>query len=194
MTLPQELHGMVMITVHPDHVALPILSSVDVIFAIGEAPEKTMREFSQALGQRPPSIPPTGLKPGEAIAWFRRTGSAPFWLRSIPPKSERRRHLRKYIEGEVPEEEHFYFRGPEGKLNLRAQNLQLFLQIAEGVDDETWMYHLRRGEYSDWFLRVIKDEDLASQARRVEAMPDVSPGESRELIKATIEKRYTGSA
>jgi hydroxymethylpyrimidine pyrophosphatase-like HAD family hydrolase len=194
MTLPQEAHGMVLITVHPDRVARAILSTVDVIFAIGESPEKTIREFSQGLGQSAPTVAHTELAPGEAIAWFRRTGAAPFWLRGIPPKTERRRHQRKYIEGEVPPEEFFYFRGPEGKLNLRAQNLQIFLQLAEGVDDDTWMYHLRRGEYSDWFRRVIKDEDLAAEAQQIERMADAPPDESRDLIKAAIEERYTGSA
>jgi hypothetical protein len=38
-----------------------------------------------------------------------------------------------------------YFRGPEGRLNLRAKNLALFLQIAEGIDDSTWLHHLRAG-------------------------------------------------
>src|SRR5437763_1621565 len=46
-------------------------------------------------------------------------------------KAERRRHRRKYADGELPPDRSFFFRGPNGKLNLRAQNLQMFLQIAE---------------------------------------------------------------
>jgi hypothetical protein len=38
----------------------------------------------------------------------------------------------------------FYFRGPDDKLKLRAQNLAVFVQLAEGVDDETWLFHLRQ--------------------------------------------------
>jgi len=51
------------------------------------------------------------------------------------PRQHLRRHTRKYAEGELDEDRSFYFRGPEGRLNLRAQNLALFLQIAEGVDN-----------------------------------------------------------
>jgi hypothetical protein len=44
-------------------------------------------------------------------------------------------------------------------LNLRAQNLTLFLQLVDGIDDATWLHHLRRGDYSRWFRDVIRDED-----------------------------------
>jgi hypothetical protein len=66
-------------------------------------------------------------------------------IRTIPSHSERRRHVRKYSAGELTEEQSFYFRGPEGKLKIRAQNLALFLQLGEGVDEETWLHHFARG-------------------------------------------------
>jgi len=50
-----------------------------------------------------------------------------------------------------------------------AQNLMLFLQIGDGVDDETWQYHLRQGDFSRWFREAIKDENLASAAEQVES-------------------------
>jgi hypothetical protein len=45
--------------------------------------------------------------------------------------------LRQYAQGEVSPNQSFYFRGPESKLHLRAQNLETFLQMADGVDDDT---------------------------------------------------------
>ena len=42
-------------------------------------------------------------------------------------------------------------------------NLTLFLQIADGVDDATWLYHLGRGEYSSWVREHIKDAGLAEE-------------------------------
>lgn len=65
------------------------------------------------------------------------------------------------------------------------------MQLAEGVDDDTWSHHLRRGDYSRWFRKEIKDEELAAEAERVENMKGLSADESRELIKKAIEKRYT---
>jgi hypothetical protein len=194
VTLPKEMHGMIFITVHPNRVSPIILSSVDVVIAVGESPEQTICTFSQTLSQSPPLVPQSELKPGEVIAWWRRPGTDPFWLRSIPPRMERLRHLRKYAEGELDPDKSFYFHGPEGKLNLRAQNLMLFMQLADGIDDETWMYHLRRGDYSHWFHESIKDENLAREVEGIEKMTDISPKESRALIKARIEERYTTPA
>ena len=104
-------------------------------------------------------------------------------MRSIVPRNEHQRHLRKYAEGELGPDKSFYFRGPDGKLNLRAQNLQLFLQVADGIDDETWMYHLRRGDYSRWFREAIKDEDLASDASSVEADQASAPDALRGRVR-----------
>jgi hypothetical protein len=131
------------------------------------------------------------IEPGEVLVWHRYSHTAPFRLRPAPSHTDRRRHRRKYAEGELGPDRSFYFRGPEGKLNLRVQNLILFRQIADGVDDATWLYHLRRGDYSQWFSTAIKDEALAAEAKRVEELTDVSPQESRALIKAAIEHHYT---
>jgi hypothetical protein len=164
------------------------------MIAIGESPEQTMQAFFEAAGQSPPPLVPITLNAGEALLWSQHADAAPVWIRSLPPRAERRRHHRKYAEGELGPDISFYFRGPEGKLNLRAQNLRIFLQLAEGVDDETWLYHLRRGEYSQWFREVIKDEDLAAEAGGIEERSDPPASETRALIRAAIEQRYTAPA
>ncbi len=101
-----------------------------------------------------------------------------------------RRHVRKYVEGHLAPEGSFYFRGPEAKLNLRADNLQVFLQMAEGVDDATWLHHLKAGDYSHWFANYIKNEELASEAQSIEAEAELDATESRDRIRAAIEQRY----
>ena len=105
------------------------------------------------------------------------------------PRAERRRHRRKYAEGELPPDLCFYFRGPEGKLNLKAQNLSIFLQLADGVDDETWLFHVKNGDISGWFRNVIKDPDLALEAELTQRA-DVTAAESRKHIRREIEQRY----
>ncbi len=94
-------------------------------------------------------------------------------------------------EGELPPDRSFYFQGPEKKLNLRAQNLILFLQLADGVDDETWEYHRRAGGYSRWLRDSIKDTDLAATVALIEAIPKVDPLEGRRQIRVAIERDYT---
>jgi hydroxymethylpyrimidine pyrophosphatase-like HAD family hydrolase len=191
LTVPQVMQGTLMITVHPESVSPAALSVVDLVIAVGEAPERTLADFSRAIGQPPPALAPVELQTGEAVAWFRRATEPPFRFRSEPPKGERQRHHRKYAEGELGPDLSFYFRGPEGKLNLRAQNLQIFMQLADGVDDETWLYHLRNGDFSNWFRSIIKDSELADEATQIEQDQSLSARESRDAIRRAIESRYS---
>ncbi len=191
LTVPQDLAGLILITVHPDQVARSVLSTVGSVVALGANPDATLRMFTKAIGTTSPSTELTELKSGEAFMWSRFQLAAPFRLLIAPSQMERRRHRRKYAEGELPPDRSFYFRGPDGALNLRAQNLVLFMQIADGVDDATWMHHLKQGDYSHWFREKIKDDGLADEARRLERLADLSPVESRARIRAAIEQHYT---
>ncbi len=191
LTIPQELKSTVFITIHPEHMSPAALVNVDTVFAVGREPERTIRSFAEGLGIRPPATGTVELEQGEVLAWSRPAGE-PYRFRVTPPHGERMRHRRKYAEGELPPDRSFFFRGPDGRLKLRAQNLNVFLQLAEGVDDETWIYHLRRGDYANWFGAKIKDPDLAEAASRIEENLRNQPAaESRKKIREAIEKRYT---
>jgi hypothetical protein len=114
-------------------------------------------------------------------------------MRVIPGREERIRHHRKYAEGDVRYNS-FYFRGPSGKHNLKAQNLNVFCQIAEGIGEETWMFHLRRHDYSRWMRDVIRNRDLAAAVEEIERRRDLSPAQTRALVCAAVEARYTLAA
>jgi hypothetical protein len=192
MTLPQSLDGMMLITVHPEHVALPALSLVDTMLVIGKQPRQTLESFCQAVGYCPPETTlPETLEQGQALFWSRKTEASPLSFEIQPPRVERRRHRRKYAKGELGDDKCFFFRGAQSKLNLRAQNLIIFSQLAEGVDEETWLYHLQQQDYSRWFREAIKDEALAEEAAQIETNSNLSAGESRDRIKELIEERYT---
>jgi hypothetical protein len=66
----------------------------------------------------------------------------------------------------------------------------LFLQIGDGVDDETWTFHLRRGDYSRWIRSAIKDGELADEIQVLEDST-LSADESRERVRAATSARYT---
>jgi hypothetical protein len=104
---------------------------------------------------------------------------------------EHRRHVRKYTEGELPPDRSFYFRGPKGALNLRAANLVRFRELAEGVDEATWVHHLEEGAYSTWLREKIKDPELADEVAEVETARDVPPRDSRRQVLELISRRYT---
>lgn len=193
-SVPRSLYGLAMITVHPNHVSKAALSLAGLAIAIGKAPARTLGELAQALGEPVPDTPPEDLPPGEGIAWRRTPPAPPLRFRALPPRAERKRHVRKYADGDLGPDRSFYFKGPEGKLNLRAQNLKTFLQLAEGVDDDTWLHHLKAGDYSRWLRDFVKDPGVAQAVERLERKPDVSAAESRDFVRARIEERYTEPA
>jgi hypothetical protein len=188
--VPEGLSGLILITVHPDHVALPLLSIVDAIIAIGANPDGTIRDFCESAGLQPPAPLDRHLEAGEALLW-QVNDAAPAWFKSAPPSRQLRRHLRKYAEGRLGEDRSFYFRGADRRLNLRAYNLASFIEIGEGLDDATWLYHLRQGDYSRWISTSIKDEELAEKVAAVEQTPQISAEESQQRISKEIERRYT---
>jgi hypothetical protein len=193
-TLPRVLENTILITVHPEHVSKAALQMVDVVLGIGESANDVLHKFAEAIETGVPEYARRALQPGEALAWFAKGGALPVLVKPVRSTRERVRHVRQYAEGELSPQQSFFFRGPESKLNLRAQNLRSFLQLAEGVGDETWMFHLRRGDFSSWFKTIIKDEQLAQQAAEIERDPRLSPEESREKIRDAIDARYTASA
>jgi hypothetical protein len=189
-----DSHRTMFITVHPDQVHPGVLSSVGTVIAVGAAPEETIGLFCQTQHEERPKISNATLESGQVLVWQRQMGQSPRRVRVAPSRVERRRHIRKYAEGELPPDRSFYFRGAQGKLKLRAQNLIWFMQLADGVDDETWQFHLRQGDYSDWFRTCIKDDGLAAEAEAIERQTQLSADDGRALIRDAIERRYTQPA
>jgi hypothetical protein len=187
----RDLKGMLFVTVHPDQLSPHVLDTVDIAVALGEGPSSTLQAVASHKGLSLPHVPNAELKPGEAILWRVAAGQSAHTFMMTVSRMERRRHRRKYAEGELPPERSFYFRGPEGKLNLRAQNLIMFRQLADGVDDATWLHHLRMGDYSRWMETAIKDPSLAQVVHDLEDMPDLSAHDSRQRVASAIEERYT---
>ena len=190
LAMSQALGGMLLITVHPGEVAAPMLAAVDALVAVGGTPRPVTQEFADAIRHPAPTEIPDTIDPGEVLFWAPADGRVER-LRGIPSRSERRRHVRKYSEGELDEDRSFYFRGPKDKLNLRAQNLALFLQIGEGVDEATWLHHFRQGDFSRWFRTAIKDDELADEVAEIEARPGLSAEDGRALVREAVAQRYT---
>ncbi len=188
--VPQLLSETVFVTVHPDRLAPAVPRAADVVIAVGGSPEKTLREFAVAAGRTAAEL--HGLRRGndEVVCWSVRADEPPFAMRVIPGQAERIRHHRTYAEGDVRYNS-FYFRGPVGKHNLKAQNLNVFCQIAEGIGEETWMFHLRRHDYSRWMREVIRNRELAAAVEDIERRADLSSAQTRALVCAAVEARYT---
>ncbi|MEY4551539.1 MAG: hypothetical protein RL685_7734, partial [Pseudomonadota bacterium] len=200
-----DWNNVLLVTVHPKHVSNALLQHVGVALAIGAAPAETLGELADSIRRRPPPIDPAPLQPGEAFVWRCRENEA-CRMRSIVPVTERKRHIRKYAAGDL-QDKSFFFRGPRNELNLKAQNLTMFLQLADGVDDATWLHHLRTGDYERWLRDCINDDELADEVAAVNgALPSQAPArpvtqrvrqaaqQTRLAVRGAIERRYTAPA
>jgi hypothetical protein len=148
------------------------------------------------LQSRPghPDLPHVPPSKGEALFWRRSTGDRAQIMKSHEPAEKAERHIRKYAEGALGEDKSLYFRGPSNALNLRAQNLTIFMQMADGVDDETWLHHLQANDYSRWVREAIKDDQLADEFEEIEGQPSRDPAATRRSVREAIERKYTAPA
>jgi hydroxymethylpyrimidine pyrophosphatase-like HAD family hydrolase len=189
--LPDILWNTLLVTVHPELLAPTLLERLNTVLAVGQNAGETTQQFAELVKEPRSFNEIAPLKPGEVLVWNRDGDAAPMVVKVDPCRTQRLRHSRKYAEGELPPERSFFFKGREGKMNLRAQNLILFLQLGDGIDDETWTYHLSNGDYAKWFRESIKDENLAAAAERIASLSGVTPRETRKLIRQAIEQDYT---
>lgn len=189
--LPERLEGVLLVSVTPGLLAKSLLRAVDTVVMLGDKPRQMLHEFTQA-NKLPMVEPPLEtIEPGDALLWSRSAQAPPLLLKLEPSSIERRRHVRKYAEGELPEDRSFFFRGPQGKLKLRAPNLITFMELGDGVDDDTWLYHLQRHEVSQWLREAIKDDDLANKVADVENHGARDAEASRKQVRKLIEAVYT---
>ncbi len=191
-TVARHFASAVLVTVHPKSICARALSAINIAIAVGPTADRTLEELSTVLGRPLRPARPPGAQNLEVLVWFCREAQGAIRVRVEPAEAERRRHRRKYAEGDL-QEKSFFFRGAGKRLKLRAQNLTLFLQMAEGVDADTWRYHLERGDYSHWVRTSIKDEALADQLQEIEHA-HLAPEESLARVRAAVERLYTRPA
>ncbi len=190
VTIPREFNSAFFVTLEPAMLATAALAGVDTVVTVGNTAGATIDAFERSVSENGAGVSALQLPRGEAAMWSR----APRRLLLFhvgQPEIEHRRHRRKYAEGKLEPDEQFRFRGPHDKLNLRAQNLVQFVELAEGVDADTWLHHLKQGDYSRWFRDVIKDAVLAERAAAIEKQSHPNADRTREQVKAAIAERYT---
>jgi len=187
-SVPADLKGFLFVTTDPDRVSRRVLDCVDRLLVVGRDAVKSLEAFCRVRGIVVPGDV-SEVAPGEVLVLDPGQGPARK-LHAIPGSSDRRRHRRKYAEGRLGEDNSFYFHGPERKLNLRAHNLTMFVDLADGVDEATWEWHRSRGDYSEWLRTCVKDADLAAEVAAIE-QDRAGPAEARRQVRAAVERCYT---
>ena len=189
--IPKDLNNFMLVTTEPKLVNHSILSHTDLFIAIGDEAEELLIQYSSVKEMAMPGLTVKALAKGEAWIWDDPKND-PFPLRLEKPAQLLQRHKKKYTSGDM-QDRSFYFTGPGKKLNLKANNLMIFIQMAEGVDDDTWSYHLSKGEYSGWFRDAVHDDELADLTEQIE-QKETDPSKSKKAILDLIKEKYTASA
>jgi len=191
--LSLELPGTILITVHPEAISTDVLRLVTGVIALGPKAKDVIKAFCHETGMEPPKEIPTP-KGSRVLFWRPQAGKRLKTVKVAEPRQSLKRHSRKYAEGQLDEAGSFYFHGPDNAMNLRAHNLMIFAQIAEGIDDKTWEFHLRAGDYSQWFRHQIRDKDLSRETAEAEQDKKLSAQESRKRVLDAVRRRYTAPA
>jgi HAD superfamily hydrolase (TIGR01484 family) len=94
LNLPQELDGVLMISVSPSAVSTTALQLVNTVIVIGEKPAQMLREFADVNGRPVPASPMEKIPKGVALIWHKDSKAPPLHFSIVPCKTERRRHIR----------------------------------------------------------------------------------------------------
>jgi hypothetical protein len=187
--IPDDFKNCLFITVSTEGMNEAILNKTTMLISMGEDAPKAMQDFSRFRSIELTQNVVTPLEIGQAWVWDVQAGNGPVLIKTGTPVHLQQRHKRKYATGDM-DYNSFYFRGPEGKLSLKAYNLMIFTQIASGLDDETWLFHLKRKDYSNWLRNSVHDDELADLVNVVEG--DVKHyHDSRQAVVKLINERYT---
>lgn len=187
--IPDDFKNFMFITVSIEGMNEAILNKITLLISTGDDAANALCAFSRFRNIQLHAHTVTPLEKGQAWVWNIENGDKPMLIKTGTPVHVQQRHKKKYATGDM-DYNSFYFRGPEDKLNLKAYNLMIFIQIASGIDDETWLYHLQRKDYSNWLRNSVHDKELADLVDTVEN-DDKHYAESRQMVLEMINERYT---
>lgn len=186
----EGLDGLVLLVPHGDLLSPDARTAVDLVVTVGADAAAGVADFAGVIGVPGPELGQWEPAEGQALAWWPVRGPETVVFRYAQGTVGHRRHVRKYAQGDVGLARAFHFRG-NGDLDLPAHNLTQFLQLGEDLDNDTWLHHLRRGDYTRWFRDVIRDDELADEAEDARHRHGDDATASRALLRDAIEGRYT---
>lgn len=187
LNLPAMMKCLLVISTTPKNLNSSIFRFIDTVFVIGDEPAQLLSDFADRKGANNNFTSVLPLPKGKVWVW-EESKPEPYIIETKKPKHLNKRHIGKYATGDMKYNA-FIFTGPKNKTHLRATNALLFAHMAEGIDDETWDYHLKRHDYSKWFANSLHDDKLAEMAKEVENTEEDSII-SREKILSMIKVTY----
>lgn len=184
--LPADFQNFILISNTPERLSKQALIKVGLLIIVGDNMQYPILRFCNTINIGIPVIPEK--QEGEIIVWDRMNNQSPTPVKNNMPQKFLQRHKRKYAKGDMTYNS-FVFTGKDNALNLIAGNLIMFAHIGKGIDDNTWLFHLHRKDFTNWFKDKVHDEELSDIARDMEE--DTNPERSKKRILGYIEENYT---
>ena len=110
-----------------------LLAAINTVIAVGEAPARTIRELCEVRRSR--RVDDREDRSCRRAGAVRRVGAPEAIVVQIETTRPRARATCASTWRATRPDRAFYFRGADGKLNLKAHNLRTFLSIGDGVDE-----------------------------------------------------------
>jgi hydroxymethylpyrimidine pyrophosphatase-like HAD family hydrolase/energy-coupling factor transporter ATP-binding protein EcfA2 len=188
----EQLDNFVAITTRPALINDDLLGRINMAMMLEDLPAKDFFFWQDIAAEQTSSVKSLQFRKGEVMVWHLQNNATDSFQRFGPQKLLTR-HRKKYATGDIGSDS-FYFRGPNGKIDVKASNLISFIHLASNVvDDETWQYHLLRHDFSKWIRHTIKNAELATATERLESAK-INAEDSRKELTNLILEHYTASA
>jgi hypothetical protein len=177
-----------------------VLGRIDIfILARTTAPKelsflRTMLTAAVAGSQQAIGVLPD-LPFGEFVLVQRGTATGALTFAPSFRRTPHVRHLRKYADSRVPDDQGFLFRGPNGHIVAAANSLTAFHAAVAAAPHAVLAHHASRGDFSRWVVDVFFDRTLGHQIRKLEAR--WTRGEIRDLrlrLLKLVASRYGTNA
>ncbi len=179
----REVTGFILVSYEPRRLADEVLGSVQFeVLLPGTA--RAPAEGEDPRGAEPPRV-----------VVLPRDGE-PVLVHLVPRHTGHIRHWHKYLAGQIPPAQRFYWRSePDESLGWAATNLTEFHRQLTRVDASAVRHHACGHDFSRWFRGVLGDAVLAARALEIESR--LHPSDAVEVVDAArtallkaIEDRY----
>ena len=140
------------VTAFPQQMPRNVLSNSDLFVAWVMSPGKRLAEYCELLGvEIPELVPSADAEKYCALAWWPRK-DVPFWFRQIAASWRTTATSASVFRRRYGCRQSILFPRIQWSCLISAGNLRTFMQLAEGVDDETWLYHFAAATTQDGFV------------------------------------------
>jgi hypothetical protein len=169
-----EDKGFCLVTYKPSWLRPSVLRGIDALVLARTTLPKEVFFFQDMLasageqGQRAIGVLPN-LPSGEFVLIQPNGATGALTFTPSPRQTPHVRHLRKYADSQVPADQRFFFRNPDGGVVMAADSLSAFREALASAPEGSLAHHAARGDFSRWVLDVFGDRTLGHQIRKLEA-------------------------